>query len=351
MSRKTFAALLHKYQAGQATEAERGVVEQWYDLLEENPRPLNDREWKELENRLWATLEKKALGKVVLTKKKVVPLWQPPLFKLGVAASICLLAVFGYSIDKFERPENLANREVTHKAAAGTKVVKNITEEDLPVTLEDGSRVLLKPESEISFPEPFADLERIVSLDGEAFFEVSENPDRPFLVNTGEIITKVLGTSFSVKARHGDPSVEVAVKTGKVSVYERTPEKTISANKKGNGVVIGPNHQVVFTKGEKLFLTGLVDNPKPLPTLASKVKPSLDFDDVPLREVLSQLMTSYNIDIETDRQTLGDCPLTARLSGKELYAQLEIICAAIQGTYEVKGTTILISGKGCEFGL
>ena len=349
MSRTTFAALLHKYQSGTASPSECQVVEQWYALLDEEPRPLHEREWKALENRLWAALEKKSLGKAPPAEAKVVPLWQRPVLRWSVAASVCLLALMGYGINQFEWSGNLANRDVFQKTDAGTKVISNTTDEDLAVALEDGSKVTLKPESELRFSEPFADSERIVLLDGEAFFEVSANPDRPFLVNTGELTTKVLGTSFSVKARPGDSSVEVAVKTGKVSVYERTPEKSVSSKKKGNGVVIGPNHQVVFTKNEKLFLTGLVDDPEPLPKQASEVKHTLDFDDVPLREVLGQLETTYNIDIETDKQTLGECPLTARLSGKGLYAQLEIICAVIQGTYEVKGTTILISGKGCEF--
>ena len=59
------------------------------------------------------------------------------------------------------------------------KAIRNTTNEDMTVALEDGSKVVLKPKSEISFIEPFADLERVVSLDGEAFFEVSENPYRP----------------------------------------------------------------------------------------------------------------------------------------------------------------------------
>ncbi len=349
MSRTTFAALLHKYQTGAATPSERQVVEQWYALLKEEPRPLSEREWKSLENRLWAALKQKAMGKATPDEAKVVPLWQRSVFKLSIAASVCLLAVFGYGIYKLSQSEGLPVGEILSKTESGLKVVRNTTVEDLAVALEDGSKVLLKPESELRFTEPFADSERTVSLDGEAFFEVSENPDRPFLVNTGEITTKVLGTSFSVRARPDDSIVEVAVKTGKVSVYERTPEKSVSSSKKGNGVVIGPNHQVVFTKNEKLFLTGLVDDPEPVPKQASEVKPTLDFDDVPLREVLGRLETTYNIDIETDKHTLGECPLTARLSGKGLYAQLEIICAVIQGTYEVKGTTILISGKGCEF--
>jgi len=348
MSRTTIAALLQKYRSGTASEAEQKLVEQWYAMLEEEPRPISEPEWKALEHRLWTTLQAKAFGKESMAGARVIPFWQKNFFKPGIAAAVALLLTIGYVIYKSDLSESSSGVGAVQDESAGTRLFTNTSQKPLPLTLEDGSKVTLDPNSELKVPDHFSEHERVVYLSGEAFFEVSENPDRPFLVNAGEITTKVLGTSFRVKARPENPTVEVAVRTGKVSVYERVGNNTALPGRKGSGVVLTPNHQVVFSKNEKLFLTSLTDNPTPVPSQEAVVESSFAFEDVPLREVLDRLEKAYNIDIETEKQNLGECPLTAQLSKKDLYAQLEIICAAIQGTYEIKGTTILINGKGCE---
>jgi len=350
MSRKTFAALFQKYQSGNATEEERKVVEQWYALLDEKPRTLNAKEWQELEKRLWNNLQINALGREPAPGGRTVSLWSNTVFKMGIAAAIALLVVVGFLSYRNDTSEPSQKSPLASKIDADN-VIANTTHKVLSVILEDSSRVSLNPGSKLRYPIHFSVERREVLLTGEAFFEVSENPERPFLVNAGDITTKVLGTSFRVKALPNVPSVEVSVLTGKVSVYQRAKENNdpSTSNKQGNGVVLSPNHRVVFSEGNGLFLTSLVENPVPLPI--QQAANSFDFDDTPLDDVLDHLETTYSIDITLDRKTLGACPLTARLSGMKLYEQLDVICAAIQGSYEIKGTTILISGRGCESSL
>jgi len=347
MSRTTIAALLKKYRSGTASPAERQVVEQWYALLEEEPRPISELEWKALENRLWVALETKAFGKPNPAEASVVPFWQRSTFRLSLAAAVSLVFVFSYVAYRSTTQENPSGGQAIAGENAGTRTFTNTSGKPLPVRLEDCSKVTLDPNSELKVLNHFTGQERVVFLSGDAFFEISEDPNRPFFVNAGDITTKVLGTSFYVKARPENPTVEVSVKTGKVSVYERTRSQA-SSGKRGSGVVLTPNHLVVFSKNDKIFLTSLTENPTPVPSQESVVASSFAFKDVPLREVLDQLEKAYNIDIEIEKQNLGECPLTAQLSNKGLYAQLEIICAAIQGAYEIKGNTILINGKGCE---
>ena len=102
---------------------------------------------------------------------------------------------------------------------------------------------------------------------------------------------------------------------------------------------------VIYSEENNLFVTKLVDNPIAL----SNSNENFSFDDTPLYEVLSRLKKVYGIDIEVDNKSLYECPLTADISNKGLYSQLTLICAAIRGNYEVKGTIILISGKGCDY--
>ncbi len=347
MSRSTFVALLQKYQQQTATDAEKQVVEQWYILLEELPRQLTEKEWMELENRLWQKLQNQISGVEAPAQTVFIPFWQRTVFKIGVAAAVVIAAALGYLFYQNDGVGTLS-QALANQKIKGMELVVNTTSTMLPVMLEDGSKVTLNPQSELRFPTHFTPQQREVFLTGEAFFDITENPTRPFLVNAGQLVMKVLGTSFSVRAKQDSPEVEVSVKTGKVSVYERDKTGQLQSNKNGNGVILTPNHRVVFSTENKLFITGLAEKPAVLVSNVVAQKIAFVFDDAPISYVLNQLEKGYSIDIEIDNKALSDCPLTANLTNKGLYAQLDIICAAIEGSYEVKGTTILISGKGCE---
>lgn len=343
MSHSTFTDLLKKYQLGIATENERKVVEQWYALIEEEPRFLQPDEWETLEKRLWLKLEEKTHSRrgsgLIKTTKK----WSP-LARYAAAAAFLLIAAL---------PGFLLFRQTPGQAPSGTvttaqlKSVRNTDKKEIRLTLEDSSIVLLAPGSELSYPVHFTNNSREVHLSGEAFFMITEAADRPFFVNAGKITTKVLGTSFRVRSRPNRSEVEVSVRTGKVSVYEKARENDKKSAKTSNGVILTPNHQVTFHEDNGLFITGLVENPEiPETTLES---PNLfDYHDTELSKVLDDLKKAYHIDLELEKKSLGECPLTANLNQKDLYVQLDLICAAIQGSYKVKGVTILIDGKGCE---
>lgn len=84
--------------------------------------------------------------------------------------------------------------------------------------LSDGSRVWLNSESELEYPVLFGRRERAVKLSGEAFFEVTPDAGRPFIVEANGIRTRVLGTSFNIKAYTNEPTVSTTLFTGKVNV-------------------------------------------------------------------------------------------------------------------------------------
>lgn len=344
MSHSTFTDLLKKYRSGTATESERKIVEQWYALIEEEPRILNPEEWDTVEKRLWQKLADKT-GPHAGPGRTTIIHRQHRLTRYAAAAVFFLAAILlGFLL--LPRPAGQAPAD--NGATAGLKSVQNTDEKEISVLLEDGSTVFLAPKSELTYPEHFKDNSREVHLTGEAFFTISENPDRPFFVNAGKITTKVLGTSFRIRARQNGSEIEVSVKTGKVSVYEKARENDKRSNKTSNGVILTPNQQVTFHEENGLFITGIVESPEILPETNWQHAALFDYRDTELSRVLADLKKAYHIDLELDKKSLGDCPLTANLSQKDLYVQLDLICAAIQGSYKIKGTTILISGKGCE---
>src|SRR6218665_2346039 len=114
-------------------------------------------------------------------------------------------------------------------SAHGNRVIQNpLKQEDTTIIntsnfsktprLADGSDVTLYPNSKLTHVS-FTEGERRMRLEGKAFFKVAPNPKRPFIIVTERLITKVLGTSFTIRAEKGEAET-VAVKTGKVAVYK-----------------------------------------------------------------------------------------------------------------------------------
>jgi ferric-dicitrate binding protein FerR (iron transport regulator) len=206
--------------------------------------------------------------------------------------------------------------------------------------------VTLEPGSRLYYAASFAGNKREVELIGKAFFQVERMPAKPFYVYTGKVVTQVLGTSFRVSTQGAGDQVDVEVVTGRVSVYERLGKAQARVN---NGVILAPNHKATYFAQNQHFITGLVDAPALLATESAKdTVARFVYDDTPIRDVVKQLETAYGINIALEDNQLSECPITADISNKPLYSQLDIICAALQATYAVQGTTILISGKGCQ---
>jgi ferric-dicitrate binding protein FerR (iron transport regulator) len=226
----------------------------------------------------------------------------------------------------------------------------NNTAKCMQVKLEDGSQIWLHPQSKISYPRHFIKNKREVFLDGEAFFDVAKNANRPFFVYNNNLVTEVLGTSFNIKIIKN--KIEVAVKTGRVAVFENGQEFKLNANDKiQNGVIITPNQKVTYYEDNKHFVTALVDAPQPVvqhsDTKQEEVK--FVFDDSPLSDVLKSIEKIYQIEIVLENDNLNNCPFTGDITKQDLFKKLSVICQAFQASYEVEGTKILIKGgNGCN---
>jgi len=187
-------------------------------------------------------------------------------------------------------------------------------------------------------------------LYGNAFFEVTKNPEKPFLVYSGKLVTKVLGTSFRIKTNEKDQALEVEVVTGKVSVFEnRNAFAAIDdkPEKNNNGVVLTPNQRVTYFPESRHLLTGLVMEPVKVEK-ALIAKSVTIFNNSQLIKIIEDLQKEYGIEIVFANDRLEKCTFTGDLSEMPLYEKLDLICKSNQASYEVKGTRILINGEGCD---
>ncbi len=224
----------------------------------------------------------------------------------------------------------------------------NNTDKPQLLTLSDGSSVLLHPHSKLSYPRSFGTKKRKVYLSGEGFFEISKNPEKPFFVFANEVVTRVVGTSFRVKAYADQPNVEVVVRTGKVNVSSNQ----LITKAQNQEVILLPNQGVRFERQNLAFhlITDLTQD-EPLTQNTSAIEQlSFEFTDVPVAQILKTIEQAYLLDIDFPKELLKDCYLTTSLSDQPLPEKLKIICESIGSTtrYEMNGNKITILSNGCE---
>lgn len=275
-----------------------------------------------------------------------LPWWKSNWLKM---AAMLLLAL-GIVTALFKEKEKLQSLQtlvagLRDSEKPGQLEVYNETNAIQLVNLPDGSSVILKKHARISYPTAFAADRREVTLRGEAFFEVVKNPEQPFFVYAGSMVTKVKGTSFSIRANDDDDDVELVVKTGlvEVSALENEGKSEVSAGKK---LILKPNEQVTFNRKSLNMITKTVQ--KPVLLNLSAESQHFEFKRTPLAEVFAELENTYGIRIQFDAQTIAHCTLTAKLGDEPVHEKLDLICAVVNARYETRGSTVAITSEGCE---
>jgi hypothetical protein len=211
--------------------------------------------------------------------------------------------------------------------------------------LPDGSEVTLAPESELRFSKSFDATQRVVYLEGEAFFNVSRDTARPFLVYASQVVTKVLGTSFTVKAFREEKSITVAVRTGRVSVSthgDRDAKNTGGVK----AIILTPNQQLVYNKEENTIARMIVDSPRQI--IPEEEVKRMRLEDATVSEILATIEKVYGVDIVYDEQVFASCILTTSIFDEDLYNRLEAICGAVDATFRVEEDKIVVTGQGCH---
>ncbi|MDP2335082.1 MAG: FecR domain-containing protein [Bacteroidota bacterium] len=235
-----------------------------------------------------------------------------PIFRVAAAVLFAaLLLVSGYEL--FYNPS--ASR-IMLEISAADRMVKT-------VTLPDGTLVSLNSDSKIEYPQKFGRKIREVTIEGEAFFEVIPNKNKPFIIHAGKAQIKVLGTSFNVSAYPATKSVEVIVKTGKVQVLNKTPE-------------ILQNDELILTPGDKGTLVyssnSLLKTTNRDPNFLAWKTHNLNFKATSLIEVIGNLEKVYKVNIRLADPKLNGLLLTAQFNDYSLDFILEVI----ETTFQIK---------------
>ena len=239
---------------------------------------------------------------------------------LSIAAGLFLLIAAGFLYSRF-----FMDAPIVWVEQQSQKNVKTIQ-------LADHSTVQLNANSTLKYPEDFTRKQRRVYLDGEAFFDVERNEEKPFIIETKHEIIQVLGTSFEVDASNDQNLVYVEVKTGKVQVGFKQGGKKVLLLQGQRAIIDRKTHTMTMKR------TTHFNN------LAWATR-QLRFEETPLLETLESIKDAYQIDFLLENKELEQCSFTANFDKATLKEIFEIVATTFaleiaeteKGLYELKG--------------
>jgi transmembrane sensor len=301
--------ILEKYFKGNCTAEEAVMVEAW---LEQPDAPEVD-DWF---NQVYASsqVEVKKTGKHIYRRL------------YSVAAAIAVL--LGVCAWLWQSRLHTAGKA---PLAFNWDTLSNKSNDIKLLSLADGSKVWLGPHSSLAYTYNYNDTSRELSLNGEAYFEVAQDPLRPFSVRTGKLVTTALGTAFNIStANLADGHIQVSLVEGKVSV--------IAAS---FSCILKPGQMVQYSDGEVTAVPAIFKVREVLDWKYGK----LVFDGMPLKDVFAKLQTRLGCRIIMDSTVSGTRKVSGVFSAGE---SLDNILATIQyvhgfkivklgsNTYEIK---------------
>lgn len=334
----------------------------WQQFLSENPDKetlineakqfvleIRDFEEKELQKlnqkQIWQRINQSISEEI--EEKQTTPLQFFRTTTFRWAASVLLVLSFGLAYFSFFKKEKVSYDSLISSIEEKQAWVEYSNNESQPrkIELEDGSVVLLEKNSKLSFPKKFESNKRAVILSGEAFFEITKNPRKPFYVYANEVVTKVLGTSFRVRAFESDKKVTVKVKTGKVSVFSH--DNNLLNEPELKGLILLPNQQAIYNRPTEMLSKHLVEAPMPIMAADNENLPEY-FDEQPIIKILEVIEKRYGVKILYDEEVLSNCVVTTRLRDESLYEQLDLICTIVGATYKEVDAQIVFESAGCQ---
>ena len=309
--------LIAKYYSEECNQEEINELLKWSDESKENQILFNqvkqdleiinlnksmnkinvDSAWEKLKNRI----QEDEQNLPVIEEKKVRLIAFPTVLKF--AATIVILLGIGFFSTKIY--QKISNKNITLEYAALNELSKEIV-------LPDGSTVVLNSDSKISYPKVFASNERRIELEGEAFFDVTKNPDQPFIIEAKNAEIKVLGTSFNVNASISGNKVEVFVETGLVQLSRK--------KNGGEKILINPGDIGVLST-EKLTK----EKNKDLNIVAWKTR-EIIFHEDNLEDVINILNKIYKTNIECENQDVLNLRYTSTFRNQNIDSILNVIC-------------------------
>jgi len=312
MDKTPIKAILDKYVQGTATPAEQELVEQWYNSFHE-------------EDLLQPPHQKEVLRRDIISGiMRQLP--APPArnrirWKAAAVVAALIMSAAALFIYKGKRVAPQAPQLVAAPAGSRNRV-----------TLADGTTVLLNAGTQLSIPANYGVNERIVTLSGEAFFDVATDAGHPFTINTGSLQTIVLGTSFNIRAYNNQEEYQVAVATGKVKVLDAG--KIIAAS-------LTANRQLAYGLQSK----ETVVSDLPAAMAGAWRKNIFYFNNSTLQEIGAELERQYNIPVTVTGAAKNNGHYKISFAREPLSKVLKVLAGLTGITYTIQEKEVIIQAQ------
>jgi len=323
-------SIIQKYLQGVSSEDENQQLHQWIEQSPENRKRLF------AEKDIWDTYnfhsdlkkyqtapELEILKQRIGVKKSTKTIGLSDLMK--IAAVLLISFGLGWSTQFISLNSKQETVEITKQEIFVPKGQVN------QVFLADGTRIWINSETRLTIPSVFATDERVVKLNGEAFFEVAKDAKRPFRVEVNGQQIEVLGTSFNVRAYENSNEIETTLETGQIQLH--TGSQT---------TLLKPGEQSLFNKSEKQLVISKV-NPE---TFSSWKDGRYEFQNEDLLEVFKVVERWYDVEITADETYFRGMRFSGVIKrNKDANHFLELLNLTVPIRYEVKTDKIRIVKK------
>lgn len=306
--------IIARYLAGEMSNDEFSQFEKQIETFPENKNIVVEmkKQWDKMEgykskteidaNKGWENLYSRLSSDQLIPENRIVehhrlaPVWVKWAASIIVVMTIASLSF--YSV--FRNNPNLIS-------------LKTGTESNTLIqTLNDGSVVYLANNTTFSYPEKFTSSERKVNLNGEAYFDITPNPKKPFRIETDKVVVEVLGTAFNVKSENGD-LFELVVERGKVRVTLKSDPSQTQIVLPGEKISTNNNH-LVKIKNAYYF---------------SKKTKHIQFKDESLSNIINVINRNYKSNVKLLNQELADRKLTGTFNNNSLKQITDLICLTL----------------------
>jgi transmembrane sensor len=262
----------------------------------------------------------------VAKKKRNFPLAAAVILLIGLAFSLLFI------ISQFDEGSGQGQKVLAKTAFTPQNITKSTPRgRKFRMNLDDGSFVHMNSVSTIIYPNKFAENNREIEIEGEAYFEVQRDETRPFNIKVKDYSVEVLGTSFNIQAYEGEDEFSVTVESGTVKVNLGEHGKNSSTLEKDQKLIYNPTTnvtEIIDVKSDEEI---------------SWRKGILKFDATPMAKVEKTIERWYGIDLVVSNSNLYDKAITGIHKNENLKSVIETITYATGSEYTIKNNSIIIN--------
>jgi len=328
--------LLEKYLNNECTDSEKELVEAWYASLRgpsDYIGSLPEHKQKLLQDETFSNIKEAINASEETVERKFPFRWLT-----GIAATVAILIGIFFMYNRAADKQISVSKELEKKPSGDILHFINREPRIVRHQLPDSSSVWMHAGAVITYPKKFDSDKRLVTFSGEGFFDIKKDKSRPFSIQSGEMLVRVLGTSFNVNAQAKQKIFRISVVTGSVEVT--APDK----EHKEQVIILKPRQEALFeTQSRRLTFSDIpLQNKKEIYESVTIL-----FDNTPLNQVISQLEKRFDVHISLSNPKISTCRVSADFEQQPLPLIMEMLCTALDATYTISGNTVMIDGLPC----